>query len=205
MHTFRSKTEVLTVSPSSLLLSVAILFGIGLTLLLSRGQSGLTMVLVGSDTSAVLQATVGQDLRETINTTLSNQFLGRAVVFGAWAFVGMATLIIITAVQTAIYNYKRAEAEMTFVNQDKALFKHDLEQKLLERLGLSIIWGIYTVIFFRFVVTFFVAACFVAIQGDTPASGYLGLLLASALLMLGVHVHVVIARLFAGRVRLWGD
>ena len=203
MSELYDKTEILRPSTASLVLSLCVLAFFVLGLLLSRGESGLTALLVGNDASDALQLQAGQDIQSTINTIFGNQVVGRAVVFGAWAFVGFVTLMSITAIQLTVRNVRQTEAELGYINQDRPRFIHELAEHVLFKLGISLIWGLYMIIFFRFIITFFVAAAYVGIQGDSTAEAYLALLVASIALLLGVHIHVVLARLFAGRVRLW--
>ena len=203
MSVFRDKAEILTPTTASMMLSLGTIVLLVLVLLITRGESGLTALLVGSNASEALQVQAGQDTQATINTIFGNQLLGRAVVFGAWAFVGFMTLMLITVIQSIISDIRETEAELEYVNQNRQEFVRQLTRKFLFRLGVSVVWGLYTIIFFRFIITFFVAAAYVSIVSSSTVMSYMVLLVAALALALAVHVHVVLARLFAGRVRLW--
>lgn len=205
MPTRRSKTEIVTVSASSLALCLVVLLLITLAVIFSTGgEDLLTNILIGSDASVSLTTTAQTDISGTISQIFGNELLGRTVVFAVWAFIGLMVLTLISGVQTGLRQMREAREEMQYVNQDRNLFKHTLQQRLLFRCGLALAWGLYAFMYLQFCIPFYVASSHIALSGQATATDYAYAFLGAALLLVATHFHVVFARLFRGHVRVWG-
>lgn len=199
------KTDVLTPSAASVGVCLA---GVGLALffiVLPRlGGDALFGLVFGKDASLSLIQSSKESYGPLIENLLSNDLLGRAVVFGVWAFVGLCAFVLVTSAASLISTVSEQQQEMNYVHQNRSsLLRHDVETVLL-RLGIAALWGGFVVIFVRFVLSYFAITGFVAL-GEGKAADWGIFVVAAAIMFLALHVQIVLARLLVGRTRIWED
>lgn len=199
------KTDVLTPSATSVAICLA---GVSLALffiVLPRlGGDAILGLVFGKDASLSLIQSSKDSYGPMLENLLSNDLLGRAVVFGVWAFVGLCAFILVTSTASLISTIAEQKQEMEYIHQNRSsLLRHDVETVLL-RLGIAALWGGFVIIFVRFVLSYFAITGFVALGEGKPTDWGI-FVVASAILFLALHVQVVFARLLVGRTRIWED
>lgn len=204
MNTLYRKTDVLFPSTASFLLVLGVIAVVLASLILSRsGQEQLVVLLLGTDASVTLTQATGLGLSEGVSAVFGNDILGRTVVFVVWAFVGLLAFTLMNAIIGISGGINEAKVAMRSSDRNKRLFEYTLAQQVAWRLAIAVAWTGYTLVFLKFLLPFSVSAAYIALSYTALNSDRLLAVAALSLLGLGVHGHVVLARLFAARVRLW--
>ena len=203
MSTDVHNIDVLTPSAASVGFCVGgLAFAMFFIVLTRIGGDTLLGLVFGKEASLTLINSSKESYGPMIEALLGNDLLGRAVVFGLWAFVGLCTFIIVTKLDSLIGTVKEQTDEMDYVHQNKdSLLRHDAIS-VVYRLGIAALWAVFLVICIRYVLSYFAVTGFVAFgQGELVDWGIFAV--ASVLLFTVLHLQVVFARLFAGKTRLW--
>ncbi len=196
--------DVLTTSVASVAFCIT---GLGVALffvvLPSLGGDAFLHLLFGEDASLSLINSSKESYGPLIEKLLGNDLLGRAVVFGLWAFVGLCTFILITTVGSIFGTIERQGREIGYVHKDKdSVVRQDIVT-VVYRLVIAALWAGFIVICLRYVLSYFAVTGFVALGGSGSNIDLLVFTAAAAILYLVLHIQVIFARLFAGKTRLW--
>lgn len=135
---------------------------------------------------------------------LSNNALGRATVFALWMLVGLLVYTLISIVQKAATRVKEIEEDLESVHVDRAQFISDLLRDVLLRTGVAFGWAVFALLSFQLILPFFVSAIYVVFGPYASLPDFLLALTAVLVVLISLHIHVVFARLFVGRIRLFG-
>ncbi len=199
------KLDVFTVSVGSLVFIIFLTICITASALITNLSNGeLIGLLIGQEPSATLLEVSQSEFNSTADAVLSNDLLGRSVVFGLWMLVGLLVFVAINVISKAIGDVKEIETEIQSEIVDRKVLLTGIARDALFRLGIAVLWSGFMVISLQYILPFFVAALYVYIG---PFGGMLdGLITALAMLvvLVSLHLHVVLARLVVGRIRLFG-
>lgn len=199
------KTDVLTPTAASVGLCLLGLWAAFFFIILPRlGGDAILGLVFGKDASLSLINSSKDSYGPLLEALLSNDLLGRAVVFGVWAFVGLCTFVIVTTVMNFIGSVKEQTDELGYVHQNKGLLVHNDVIIIVYRLGIALLWAGFLVFWIRFVLSYFAVTGFVALgQGGLEDWGIF--LVAAIILFVTLHIQVVFTRLFVGKTRVWDD
>ncbi len=197
------KSDVLTPSAASV---GACAFGLATALffiVLPRlGGDAFLGLVFGKDANLSLINSSKENYGPLVDQLLSNDLLGRAVVFGLWAFVGLCTFVLITTIMGILGTVEEQTREMGYIHQNKdSLLRNDLIT-VVYRLGIAALWAGFLVLWLRFVLSYFAVTGFVAF-GQGAAGDWVIFTIASAILFISLHIQVVFTRLFVGKTRVW--
>lgn len=205
MRKLINNTDVLLPTASSvgacLLVVAVVLFAIVLPRL---GGDALLGFVFGQDASQSLLNSSKEHYGPLLESLLSNDLLGRAVVFGLWMFVGLCTFTLIMFLSSSFGAIEADKAELSYVHQNKELLIRSKLTALGFRFTVALLWAIFIAVVIRFVISYFAVTGFVAFGDGGPADWGL-FAIASVMLAIATHIQVVFARLIAGKTRLWGD
>lgn len=162
-------------------------------------------LIFGKDASLSLIDSSKENYGPMIEALLGNDLLGRAVVFGLWAFVGLCTFVLITTAMSFIGVVDEQRREANYIHGNKDSLIHNDLVTVAFRLGIAALWALSLVIFIRYVLSYFAVTGFVAFGGNGTPTDWLIFAVAGFMVCLGLHVQVVFARLFAGKTRLWNE
>lgn len=168
------------------------------------GGDAILGLIFGKDASLSLINSSKESYGPMIESLLGNDLLGRAVVFGLWAFVGLCTFVLITTAMSFIGAADEQRREMTYVHGSKgSLIRNDLIS-VVYRVGIAALWAGTLVIFIRYILSYFAVTGFVAFGGGSLVDWVL-FGVASSMVCVFMHVQVVFARLIVGKTRLWNE
>lgn len=200
------KLEVFAVSAGSFSFSLVVTFILLVSAVLTKLQgTELVRLLVGREASTALLQSSEESIVSSINSVLGHDLLGRAVVFGVWMLIGLLAYVVISAFQRAAASVKYVETELNASNVDKTGLKSGLLRDVLIRGGIAVLWSLVALLWLHIVVPFFVAAIYVLFGDSVSVTDGAIALAAIALMILSLHIHVVLTRLLAGRMRLFGN
>jgi hypothetical protein len=199
------KSEVLTASVASFSFTMlgTLLMLVGTILSKVRGGE-LVSILVGSDASLSLLRSSEENILTSVDRALSNNLLGRSVVFVVWMFVGLVVFAVISGIQRGITDVREIETELESANVDKPKFIHTLLRDVSFRIGIAVGWALFTLLCLQLIMPFFVASVFTLFGLSVSLVDIVLALAGTTTVFLCLHAHVILARLFAGRVRLFG-
>ncbi len=199
------KSDVLTPSVASVAFcSFGLLLSLFFIVLPRLGGDAILGLIFGRDASATLINSSKESYGPLFERLLSNDLFGRAVVFGVWAFVGLCAFVLVSFVIGVFNNVEEEREELGYVHQNRsALIKENISI-LGFRLGMALVWAGFLVLWIRYVLSYFTVTGFVAFGAGSLADWGV-FLLACMVLFLALHIQVVLARLIAGRTRIWQD
>lgn len=199
------KLDVFTVSVGSLVFIIFLTVCITASAIITSLNNGeLIGFLIGQEPSAALLEVSRSEFNSTADTVLGNDLLGRSAVFGLWMLVGLLVFVAINVVSKAIGDVKEIETEIQADIVDRKVLLTGIARDALFRLGIAVLWAGFMVISLQYILPFFVAALYVYIG---PFGGMLDGLItvfAMSVVLMSLHLHVVLARLVVGRIRLFG-
>lgn len=201
-----NKVDVITPSAASIGFSVfGIFVGIFFIILPRLGGDAFLSLMFGSDASQSLIDSSKDSYGPLIKQLLSSDLLGRAVVFGLWAFVGLCTFVLITSVMGIITTVEEQTKEMGYIHQRKDTLIRDDLVSVAYRMLIAAFWATFITISIRYVLSYFTVTGFVALGGNGHVSDWLIFGLASIIFGVSLHIQIVFARLLLGRTRIWTD
>lgn len=198
------KLDVLTPSTTSVGFSAfGLMVGLFFIILPRLGGDAFLSILFGADASQSLIESSKESYGPLVDQLLSSDLLGRAVVFGLWAFVGLCTFVLITTVMGIVTTVEEQTREMGYIHQRRdTLIRNDLIS-VAYRMGIAALWASFITISIRFVLSYFTATGFVALGGNGQITDWLIFGAASIILGVSFHIQIVFARLLLGRTRVW--
>lgn len=143
---------------------------------------------------------------KTIDTNFStNTAIGYIPLFIFWAGIGLIVYSFTMAAVNAVRNAAELEAETHYVNVNRqALLLHAAERVIL-RFVVLVAWLLYIKFTLHVILPYALAVAYAA----TGSIGYLAsvgyILWGISLLCIGLHLHIILMRLFVLRPRLFGQ
>ena len=168
------------------------------------GGDTLLGLVFGKDASLSLINSSKENYGPLIETLLNNDLLGRAVVFGVWAFVGLCTFILVNFIIGVVSTVEEQTRELDYVHQNRSQLLRSNLVTVAYRIGIAALWALFLVVWIRFGLSYFAVTGFVALgAGDLADWGIFAV--AALILFLALHIQIVLARLLVGRTRIWQD
>lgn len=190
---------------SSIGVSLLVLaMGLFVIVLPKLGGDAVLGLLFGEDASQTLLTSSKEQFGPLLESLLSNDLFGRAVVFGLWMFVGLCTFTLITFISSSLGSLETDKEELDYVHQDKELLITSKLNGLMFRLSVALLWAIFLAVVIRFVISYFAVTGFVALSNGSVRDWGL-FTIAAIMLAVAVHVQVIFARLITGKTRLWNE
>jgi len=112
-------------------------------------------LLLGTETNFDLIASSKDDYAPVFQQLLSNDLVGRAVVFGAWMFIGLCAFIILMSLVTVIGTVEEEKRELGYLHQQKASLLRNHLVTLAFKIIVAAIWAAFAAVCLRFVLSFF--------------------------------------------------
>ncbi len=204
MTSIIKKSDVVSVSVGSFAFCMFGTLTLLLGAIITKVRGGqLVSVLLGNDASVSLVQASQDSVLTRVGQALSNDTLGRTVVFMSWTFAGLMVYALISATRGATRQLRDINTQMHMIHQDRASFSRTLWREMAFRFGVSLAWVIYTLFCLHLLLPFFFAAIAIVFGGGAQTLDWLMLLAATAIIFLSLHGHVILARMFFGRVRLF--
>ncbi len=200
------KVDVIKPSTASIGFSAIGIFVVIFFIIIPRlGGDAFLSLMFGNDASQSLIDSSKDSYGPLIKQLLSSDILGRAVVFGLWAFVGLCTFVLITSAMGIITTFEEQTKEMGYIHQSKAtLIRNDLVS-IAYRMLVAALWATFITVSIRYVLSYFAVTGFVALGGHGQVTDWLIFGLAAILFGVSLHIQIVFARLLLGRTRVWTD
>ena len=152
-----------------------------------------------------LQNTKGSG--SAISQALASKSLGHnaAIVFGTIA-AGIAAYFAIRLIIQLIGSIMMTLKEIHAVDTPaKHIIEHELEQRVLVRTLVALVWAAYLFIYIKVILPFCILASEVGFSQKSKLSEAIGyILFAFVLLFLASHLQVIMMRLFLLKVRVFG-
>ena len=197
-------SDVLTPSAASVGFCIAgLIIAVFFIVLPRLGGDAFLSLLFGKDASLSLINSSKENYGPLIEQLLSNDLLGRAVVFGLWAFVGLCTFVLITTITSFFETVEEQGREMSYIHTNKESLLRNNFLTVAYRIGIAALWAVFISLCIRYVLSYFAVTGFVALGGSGGAADWLIFLVAAAILYVSLHIQVIFARLLAGRTRIW--
>lgn len=199
------KTEILTVSYASFAFCLTSIFLLVVVAIISKlGSDGLIELLLGTETSANILNASKHDIGSSVEAILANEWLGRTVVMGLWMFVGLLVITAISVFQTGAHDIKEIEEELDSENIDKKRLLSEIGRDVVFRIFVSLTWVGWMYVTLQLVIPYLMSAVFVIAGSPKEWDNWLYFAVGIVAAYAVFHVHVVFARLFVGKVRLFG-
>lgn len=203
MSNYTSKREVLTPSAGSIAFStLALLIAIAFTVIPRLGGDVLLRLLLGTDANIDLITSSQDDYGPVVQQVLSNDLLGRVVVFGIWMFIGLCAFILIMTFAKVFSTIEEGKKELSYVHQKRAKLLRDDLTTVAFKILIAALWAGFAILSLRFVLGYFAVTGYL-VWTVSSTGDWLRFLLACTSLFIIIHVQIVFARLVIGKTRLW--
>lgn len=188
---------------SSLLLSVGIVVGIGLSY--SGGKGTIYNYLFGPDSSAELISGSESTLSALNNTVLGNAILNKILYFAFWMAVGLVVYIVLYALLKGTGAASEDLKEVTYANIKRERILQDFAIKIAVRVAAVFGWIVFAIIFVKMLLPFCSLATRAATSDIWSTIGIAYLISAILVLILSFHIEVVLTRFVFLKVRLFSQ
>ncbi len=204
MSTDVRKIDVISPSVASVAFSAFGLLGVIFFIIIPRlGGDAFLSLMFGADASQSLIESSKENYGPLLDQLFSNDLLGRAIVFGLWAFVGLCTFVLITTIMGIVTTVEEQTRELGYIHQNKDTLIRDDLVSVAYRMGIAALWATFITISIRYILSYFAVTGFVALGGNGHITDWLLFGLAAIIFGISLHVQIVFARLLLGRTRIW--
>jgi hypothetical protein len=205
MKNLRFAHLLLTPSLSSSVLVTAVtglvLAGAAFSYAAKSGQ--LYQYLFGPGSSAALIESSRSSVEAFGNTVFGNDALNRILFFVFWMVIGLLSYLLMTGLGAGLSSAHDLLHELHETDKKSFLAKRVKRQVAL-RAATAGLWFIYVIFFFTILLPFAILAGRIAAGDLVSPTGPLYALISIVVLWLSLHLHIVLARLFMLRPRLFG-
>lgn len=129
----------------------------------------------------------------------------RASAFVVWALFAVFIIVVCGAIYQTVRNLKSLNTELT----DQYLIRKTILSRVLQRLGVHaatvVVWALYGWLFFAFIVPYVIAASLVGAVTFPTLEGIGYIIVATVIISLALHLHIVFLRVLLLRPRVFGS
>jgi hypothetical protein len=195
---------------SSIIVAVVSLLMIIVSLWVYSLKTGLLYeYLLGPGSSAQLLETSETSIIGMQEAVFGNDALNTVMLYAFWMLIGIGVYLVINGLQMSYEATDRILRQKHYVNHRKQMLEKSFSHRILLRGFVTMIWFIYSVIYFRVIVQFVALTSTSALRETASAPlEWWYLIIAFIVSVVSLHLHVILLRLFLLRPRVingWED
>lgn len=183
--------------------SVIILLSANFSSLL--GSGALYDVIFGHGTPYDLIQNSHDSVAAVNKTVLGNSVLNNILFFAFWMMIGLFVYVTIATLSHSVAETEESLESMHYVHARKKIIQQNILLRWSVRIGGVLAGLIYSWVFFSFLLPFSILASRVALGSLSTIIGWLYLILASIVLVMGLHIFVILIRIISLRPRVFGN
>lgn len=171
----------------------------------SRQNDFLIRLLHGSDGVVSGFEQSKSFIDEMNHLIFGNSILNNVLFFVFWICLGLMSYFVVSFIGQSYETITKHVEKMKYVNAQPKKAVHSLVQRLAVKSVVLIVWLLYCFLFLRFFVPFSILSTRVGLSELPSGQGVLFLIVAYLVLLVCIHLHAILLRLFMLRLRVFGD
>lgn len=162
----------------------------------SQAQQQLT---TWQNTSAPALTLPGQSPPGTDNNSLQNTW----PLLGFWMVIGLVVYFVVESAAHAMGEAAEIKKELKYVHVRRDTLLRSTLSSVTLRFLAAVVWLLLIEVFFKRVIPYSITAAHASASDPLSLNAFLYALLSFVMVVLGLHLQVILARLCAGRARLF--